>query len=259
MKRTIPPWLIRCCYHVSAGAYEDVQVFRFAYARDQAMKRLRELKDKHPVRIVNFFLHPGGFRILLEAAHPGQISDAMGFFKTVTAQDWQRRKKRQGPVWKPGYNMTLVEKGAQAIRCGLDMDFVMARSGDPDWFHPLLWKHSGHHDLTGVRKRYRVVDLDTVERCFAPLDVKTFQQWYIDAVCRKYDSGEYGAEPWWEEALAVGSRQLCEDIADTLPLSMFNLKFYPPPASIPDMKEAFSYTIVTSQQHKKSYILRYKQ
>ena len=234
-------------------------MFRFAYMRDNAMERLRELKDSYPVRIVNFFLHPDGFRILLEAAHPGQVSDAIQFFKGVTAQDWQRRKGKRGSVWRPRYNLTLVEKGAQAIRCGLDMDFTMARSGDPDWFHPLLWKHSGHHDLTGARKRYRVVDLDIIESCYAPLDVRTFQQWYIDAACRKYDSMEYGAEPWWEEALAVESRELCEQIADTLPRGRFKLKFYPPPDSIPDMKKAFTYTIVTSKRHKRKYILRYKQ
>jgi len=259
IKKIIPPWLQSCCYYVSAVGCRDLQVLRFAYMRDEAMKQLREMKNKYRVGILNFFLYPEGFRILLNADHPGQVSDAIRFFKGVTAQHWLRQKGGEGPVWRPRYNLTLVEKGAQAIRCGLDMDFTMARSGDPDWFHPLLWKHSGHHDLTGARKRYRVVDLDIIERCFAPLDVKTFQQWYIDAVCRKYDSGEYGAEPWWEQALAVGSKELCEDIADTLPRSRFNLKFYPPPASIPDMKKAFSYTIVTSKKHKRDYILRYKQ
>ena len=68
------------------------------------MKRLRELKDKYPVRIVNFFLHPDGFRILLEASHPGQVSDAMRFFKTVTAQDWQRRKKG----WRPSGSPVII-------------------------------------------------------------------------------------------------------------------------------------------------------
>jgi hypothetical protein len=227
--------------------------------RDKAMSRLRQMKEKYPVRIVDFFLHPEGFRILLDAAHPGQVSDAIRFFNGTTAGDWGRRKGREGPVWKSRYNLTLVEKGAQTIRCGLDMDFTMARSGDPDWFHPLLWKHSGHQDLTGVRKRYRVADLDTVEDCFGGVELEQFQQWYIDAVNRKFDSGEYGEEPWWEEALAVGSQQLCEQIADGLPRSRFELKFYPPPESIPDMKKAFSYTIVTSRQHKRNYILRYKQ
>lgn len=39
--------------------------------------------------------------------------------------------------------------------------------------------------------------------------------WYINATNHTFDFGEYAAESWWEEALAVGSRELCERIADT--------------------------------------------
>ena len=254
-RRRKPPWLDRCCYHVSNTCYAPIQIFRFANMRDQAMRRLREMKQKHPVRVLDFLLYPTGFRMLLAAKHPGQISDAMRFFSGMTARDWQQRKKKEGAVWRRGYNVTLVEKGPQAIRCALDMDFAMARSGDPDFFHPLLWKHSGHHDLTGVRKRYRGVDLKAVDEHLTDMPREQFRDWYIEACNRKFDFGEYAAEPWWEQALVAGSRELCEKIADTLPSSWFSLCVYPPPQTVPDMKDAFSYTVITSNKRKREYIL----
>jgi len=257
MRRRRPDWLSTCCYHVSNTCYEGVKIFRFAYMRDQAMKRLRQMKDKHPVRILDFLLHPYGYRLLLDADHPGHISEAIRFFNGITVQDWQKRKKKQGPAWRSRYNLTLVQKGEQAVRCALDMDFAMARSGDPDLFHPLLWKHSGHYDLTGVRKRYRCVDFQAVQKCFADAPKDNFHQWYIQAANNKFDSGEYAAESWWEEALAVGDRQLCEKIAHTLPSSSFKLCAYPAPETIPDLEQAISYTIITAKQRKREYILSY--
>lgn len=259
MGRRKPDWLSRCCYYVSNTCYEPVQIFRFANMRDRAMKRLLQMKDKYPVRILDFLLHPDGFRMLLDAKHPGQISEAMRFFSGVTSQEYRQRKQHDGPVWRSRYNITLVEKGAQALRCALNMDFAMTRTGDPYLFHPLLWKHSGHLDLTGVRKRYRCVDFKAVNRCFADMPKNEFHEWYINATNHKFDFGEYAAEKWWEEALAVGSKETCEKIADTMSRKWFRLCAYPAPGTVPGLENAISYTIITAKKRKREYILSYAQ
>lgn len=86
-----------------------------------------------------------------------------------------------------------------------------------------------------------------------------FHEWYINATNHKFDFGEYAAEKWWEEALAVGSKELCERIADTMSRKWFRLCAYPAPKTVPGLEKAMSYTIITAKKRKREYILSYAQ
>ena len=227
MSRRKRTWLSRCCYHVSNTCYDPARIFRFAYMRKSAENRLRELKDRHPIRFLDYLLHPDGYRLLVEADHPGQISKALQSFHLGTTHDYHRRKDWDGPVWRQRAGIALVQKGPHALRCALDMDFEMVRTGDPDLFHPLLRKHSGHLELSGVRKRYRIIDRNAIGRCLMDSSWDMFREWYITASTHRWNSGEFGPEPWWRTALVVGSRDLCETIADTQPVSWLKLKLIP--------------------------------
>ena len=249
-----PPWLSGCCYHLSNTCYSAARILRFGNARQLAVKRLREITNKGPVRLLDYLLRPDGYRLLVTAEHLGQVAAVMKLFSAATARHYRMRSGWEGPVWRPRYNITLVQKGVQAIRCALDMDFAMARTGNPDLFHPLLWKHSGHQELTEVRKRYRLIDRAALRPCFLDVPWERFREWYTAATNEKWTTGEFAAEPWWEEALVVGSRQLCEQIADTLPESWFRLCVYPPPQSIPELVDVFSWTVMMSRTRKRDFI-----
>ena len=225
-KRRVP-WLRQCCYHVSSRCYDGVEIFRFANARDQALKRLREMTAKHRVKVLNYLIEPNGYRLLLAAAQPARISEAMRFFNTATSGDYARKRGLEGRFWKGRYNITLVQRGPQALRCSFDMDFAMPHTGDEDLFHPLLWKHSGHLELTGVRKRYRIIDRKAMAVYFLDLPWERFRNWYIGAATNKWNSGPGPVETWWEEALIVGDRELCEAAAEAIPESGPKMCVYP--------------------------------
>lgn len=244
--------LHRFCYHVGGTCYEPARIFRFAYMRKTAVKRLRELVRRHPVRILDYLLYPDGYRLLVEAEHPGRITEALKSFHLGTGHDYRSRREWQGPIWRQrGAVVTLVRKGPHALRCALDMDFQMVRSGDADLFHPLLWDHSGHAELAEVRKRYRVVDRAAVRHCLMDTEWERFREWYITAATARWNSGEIAAEPWWENALAVGSQQLCESVADTLPVSWLKLRVYPALKTVPGLEDTMCWTV--SMSAKKSY------
>lgn len=247
--------LSRCCFHVSRRCCSRVRVFRFANMRDRARKRLREMTGRYPVRVLDYLLCPDGYRLLLAARHPGQISRAMHFFNTVTARDYLRTKGGEGPVWRGRYNITLIEGGPQAMRCALDMDFAMVRTGKIELSHPLLWKHSGHRELCEVRKRYRIIDRKALQRYFIDVPWLTFREWYIHAADCKWSTGEFAEEEWWDEALVVGSKELCELIADRFPESHFQLCVYPPLQSIPELVAYPARTVIMSRKRKREFIL----
>ena len=254
-KKSKRPWLDQCCYHVSNTCYDPARIFRHAYLRKQAVTRLRELKKKYPIRFLDYLIHPNGYRLLVEARHPGEITEALRSFHVGTTHDFCQRHEWQGPVWRQrGVNIVLVEKGAQALRCALDMDFEMVRSGDSNLFHPLLWDYSGHLELCEVRKRYRLLDRNTIRRCFMDAPWLTFREWYIAASTTRWNSGEVGPEPWWQTALVVGSRQLCETIADTLPTSWLELKVFPALQSVDGLKDDMAWTVGMSRKRRQEYI-----
>ncbi|MFC1453464.1 hypothetical protein ACFLSJ_09000, partial [Verrucomicrobiota bacterium] len=213
------PWLKHCCYHISHRCVRNAKALKFAHQRDGLVQRLREMRDNYPVKVLNFLLTTDGYRLLLAAAEPAALSEPIGFLNGTTAQQYAKRKGWEGSVWKGKFNVTLIQSPTQALRCSLDMDFAMLREQPEDLFHPLLWKHSGHLELSEVRKRYRVIDRKALRRWFMDVPWAEFRDWYIQASNAKWNSREYAQEDWWEKALIVGERPFCERVADSIPES----------------------------------------
>ncbi len=239
------------------GAVDAVpaRIFRFANMRQSAINRLIDIKKRHPIRFLGYPLHPDGYRILVEAEHPGRISKALRSFHLGTTHDSCSRKDRDGPVWRQrGTAVTLVRNGPRALRCALDMDFVMMRGDDEDLFHPLLWKHSGHLELSEVRKRYRITDRDAIRRRFMDTPWPAFREWCITASTDRWNSNEFGPEPWWRTAPVVGSQRLCESIADTSPTSWLDLKVHPPLGTVQGLEKTMCRTVNMERKRTREYI-----
>jgi REP element-mobilizing transposase RayT len=52
------PWLKDCCYHISHRCVRNAKALKFSHQRDGFMRRLRDLTDKYPVRVLNFLVAP---------------------------------------------------------------------------------------------------------------------------------------------------------------------------------------------------------
>jgi REP element-mobilizing transposase RayT len=252
------PWLKDCCYHIGHRCVRNAKALKFSHQRDGFVRRLREMKDKYPVKVLNFLVGTDGYRLLLAAPEPAALSEPIGFLNGTTAQEYAKRKGWEGSVWKGKFNVTLVQSRAQALRCSLDMDFAMLREQSEDLFHPLLWKHSGHMELSGVRKRYRVIDRKALRRWFMDVPWPELRDWYIQASNAKWNSREYAEEDWWEKALIVGEKTFCERVADSIPESRRALCAYPALTTVPGLEDQHARTIITSANYKRNYILKSK-
>lgn len=222
------------------------------------MQRLRELKDKYPVKVLNFLVSTDGYRLLLAASEPADLSAPIGFLNGTTAQEYCVRKGWEGSVWKGKFNVTLVQSRTQALRCSLDMDFTMLREQADDVFHPLLWKHSGHLELCEVRRRYRIIDRKALRLWFMDEPWLDFREWYLQASNAKWNSREYAKEKWWEDALIVGEQGFCEQVAGSIPESRRSLCAYPALTTVQGLEDQHSWTIITSRSYKRNYILKSK-
>ena len=254
--RASRPWLKECCYHISHRCVRNAKALQFSHQRDSFMRRLREMKDKYPVTVLNFLVGTDGYRLLLAAPDPAALSAPIAFINGTTAQEYCVRKGWEGSVWKGKFNVTLVQSRAQALRCSLDMDFAMLREQPDDVFHPLLWKHSGHLELTEVRKRYRIIDRKALHRWFMDASWLEFREWYLQASNDKWNSHEYAEEEWWEDGLIVGEQSFCERVADSIPESRRSLCAYPALTTVPGLENKHAWTIITAPSYERTYILK---
>jgi REP element-mobilizing transposase RayT len=252
------PWLKECCYHISHRCVRTAKALQFSHQRDSVMRRLREMSGKYPVKVLNFLVGTDGYRLLLAAPAPSALAAPISFLNGSTAQDYAARKGWEGSVWKGKYNVTLIQSPAQALRCSLDMDFAMLREQPEKLFHPLLWKHSGHLELSGVRKRYRIIDRKALRHWFMDVPWAEFRDWYILATNAKWNSREYAQEEWWEDALIVGEKSFCERVADSVPESRRSLCVYSALSTVPGLENQLAWTVSTSRSYKRAYILRSK-
>ncbi len=252
------PWLKDCCYHISHRCVRNAKALQFSHQRDSFMRRLREMKEKYPVKVLNFLVGTDGYRLLLEAPEPSTLSDPIGFLNGTTAQEYCVRKGWEGSVWKGKFNVTMIQSRAHALRCSLDMDFAMLREQPDAVGHPLLWKHSGHLELCEVRKRYRIIDRKALRRWFMDAPWIEFREWYLQASNEKWNSHEYAEEEWWEKALIVGEQCFCERVADSIPESRRELCAYPALTTVPGLEDQHAWTIIASPSYKRTYILSSK-
>ncbi len=254
--RASRPWLKECCYHISHRCVRNAKALQFSHQRDSFMRRLREMKEKYPVKVLNFLVGTDGYRLLLAAPDPAALSAPIAFLNGTTAQEYCVRKGWEGSVWKGKFNVTLVQSRAQVLRCSLDMDFAMLREQPDDVGHPLLWKHSGHLELSEVRKRYRIIDRKALRRWFMDTPWLEFREWYLQASNDKWNSHEYAEEEWWEDALIVGEKSFCERVADSIPESRRSLCAYPALTTVPGLENQHAWTIITAPSYKRTYILK---
>ena len=58
-----------------------------------------------------------------------------------TAQEFNRRKQRQGAFWEDRYHATAIETGEHFHRCLVYLDLNIVRNGVVQ--HPSAWRHGG--------------------------------------------------------------------------------------------------------------------
>jgi putative transposase len=192
-----------CCYHITHRCQERRFLFKFEIDRQNYLHRLRETVRRWPVDVLNYIVTSNHIHLLLWSSHARHVSEAMHFLQGTVAGDYNRRKQHEGSVWRGRYHPTLVETGRHLSRCLFYIDMNMVRAGVCQ--HPVEWKASGYHELSGLRRRNLIINRD---RLFDCLDIEAgrFQTWYMQTVNAEAALKSWSPEPYWAHAVAVGSR-----------------------------------------------------
>lgn len=200
-------------------------LFRWVKDRLQYLRRLREASLRHSASVLNYMVTGNHVHLLLRADSPGSVAHAMQYLSGCVAQDYNRRKKREGAFWRGRYRPTLVESGAHLTRCFFYIEFNMVRAGVVR--HPEEWVGGAFREHSGQRKRYRIIDRSALLNCLECPAPDRFQDWYLETLRQQCRAGYHAREPWWTGAAAVGSKAWILRVAGCLPRSRCEIERAP--------------------------------
>ncbi len=139
------------------------------------------------------------------------LSAMMGWLQGSFAGDYNRRLRREGAFWRGRFHPTLIEGGRHLSRCLFYLDMNRVRAGVGA--HPREWRFGGYQELSGARKRYRIIDLDRLLGLLGSSDVAGFRRWHAATLGELCDRREQQRETHWSRAFAVGSRRWLRELS----------------------------------------------
>jgi putative transposase len=100
----------------------------------------------------------------------------------------------------------MIQDGAHLTRCIFYIDMNMVRAGECK--HPSEWAESGYNELTGKRRRYRIISIGRVLKCLGHKgEVDGFRKWYARTLEEYIRSNYHVRESIWTESLAIGEKK----------------------------------------------------
>jgi len=200
------------CCHITQRCVNREYLLKFKRDRRNYVRRLGEGLLRVPASLLNYVVTSNHSHLLVWAKRAAEISALMQYVGGCAAQDYNRRKERNGAYWGERYHVTLVQSGSHLSRClfYIDMNMVRARAVT----HPADWETAGCRELIGQLDGTGLIDLDALVRLTAVRDLASFRRWHgktLADLCRRK---EHSREPWWTEAAAVGEQSYIAELAE---------------------------------------------
>jgi putative transposase len=242
-----------CCYHVTHRCQERRFLLRFKQDRRQYLARLREALHKWSVSVLNYMVTSNHVHLLFWAESPAQVSAVMQYVAGAAAQDYNRRKGREGAFWRGRFRPTLVQSGTHLSRCFFYIDLNMVRAGVVS--HPSEWEGGAYAELTRPPKRRRLIDRVRLFQCLECVTEPQFTEWYEATLRQECARGYRVRESYWTEAAAVGGRDWVETLASSFPTSWRTVEPVQPDHQGQNVAEsAGTYVLRLSGRHREGML-----
>jgi putative transposase len=209
--RTFQPGLV---WHLTHRCHNKAFLLKFERDRRRWQQWLFQARKRYGLSVLNYIATSNHIHLLVRDTGGGAIARSMQLTAGRVAQEYNRRKSRQGAFWEDRYSATAVATDKHLIQCLVYIDLNMVRAGAVG--HPSQWAVSGYHDLQSPPLRYRIIDY--VALCqltdlsgMNALSVR-HREWVDDALSR----GPLAREPKWTEEPAVGPDDFVSEIAATI-------------------------------------------
>ena len=194
------------CYHLTHRCHERHFLLKFRKDRENYLLRLHEMARRYPVDVMTYMVTSNHVHLLVWSERSRHVSAAMHYLQGSVAGDYNRRKGREGAFWRGRYHPTLIESGVHLSRCLFYIDLNMFRARACE--HPSDWTGGAYNEMLGNRQRYRIINRERLKQCLGMTGQAegSLEIWYSATMADLMQQGYLHREPFWSEALAVGSR-----------------------------------------------------
>jgi putative transposase len=206
MPRRRRGFLDHACYHITHRCHRREFLLKFARNRDIYLDLLRETASRFKIDVLDYAVTSNHVHLLIWTRRGTEVAAAMQYLQGRFGQIFNRSKGREGAYWSDRYHSTLIESGRHLGQCifYIGMNMVRAKAVE----HPSEWKHSGYRELSGEKKRYRIINMGRLMKCLMmDRDVEGFRKWYVRNMDEKVKTAYNFREPMWTEAFAVGDEE----------------------------------------------------
>ena len=152
--------------------------------------------------------------LVMGGKDPEVIPKSIQLIAGRTAQEYNQRKERKGAFWEDRYHATAVEKGLHLMQCLVYIDLNMVRTGVVA--HPQEWPYSGYHEIQEPRKRYGLIDHESLADLVEMKNQEALRKIHLDWIEEKLKNGNPFREDQWTESIAVGGEAFIKEIRDGL-------------------------------------------
>jgi putative transposase len=196
-------------WHITHRCHKKEFLLRFARDRRGWLQWLFEGKKRFGTCILNYAVTSNHIHLLVKDGQEREIiPQTMQLIAGRAGQEYNQRKNRRGAFWEDRYHATAVEAGPHLIQCMVYIDLNMVRAGVVT--HPLEWPFSGYNEIQTPRRRYSLIDHDSLMDL---LDIRSmeelkrsYRKWVGESLSRR----DRDREARWTESIAVGSEAFVE-------------------------------------------------
>jgi putative transposase len=197
-------------WHITHRCHEREYLLKFARDRRAYLRWLFEAKKRFGLCVLNYMVTSNHVHLLIRDTGEDVIGRSIQLIAGCTAQDYNRRKRRQGAFWEDRYHATAIDADEHLQRCLVYIDLNMVRAGVVA--HPREWDASGYREIQAPPARYAVIDVAALSALCGFRDVARFQDAHRRWVAQALLDGADARDPCWSEAIAVGRRSFVEKI-----------------------------------------------
>jgi putative transposase len=204
-------------WHITHRCHRREFLFKFARDRRHYLQWLYQARKRFGLCILNYIITSNHVHLLILDRGENITARSMQLAAGRTAQQYNRRKSRQGAFWEDRYHATAIQNDAHLHRCMTYVDLNMVRAGVVA--HPQAWAHSGYNDIQDPPSRYRIIDLGALAELCGLSSTQELQharrQWISSALAE--DRAVRQAQ--WSESIAVGSERFTQGVKEKLGVS----------------------------------------
>ena len=194
--------------HLTHRCHNRAFLLRFARDRDAYRFWLREALRRFPVTLLGYCVTSNHVHLIVQGATAEAVSEMMGLLEGRVAQQYNRRKGREGAFWSDRFHATMIDTGEHFWNCLSYVDLNMVRTGAVA--DPRQWRCCGYAELIGTGSAKPLVNWDRVADLLGRESVGQLRTHWKAQIRCCLEVRRLQREGFWTESVAVGRREYVE-------------------------------------------------